>query len=784
MAWKKETGRLGNLSMHPNFLTEQETRSQFILPAIIKAGWHLQNQVREEYQLTDGCITVRRNLHRRKAPKRADYVLFIKPNIPLVIIEAKKYKKSLGDGMQQALAYSNRLDIPFVFSSNGKGFLFHDKTAETTPKETELTLDEFPSPEVLWQKYCSWKGLTLNDTAKITQPYHFDLKKSPRPYQLQAINRTVEAVNKRQNRILLVMATGTGKTYTAMQIIWRLKESGVKKRILFLADRNALIDQTIINDFKPFTKCMTKITKHKVKLGFEVYLALYQGLTGNEEDKNIFKQFPSNFFDLIIVDECHRGSAKNDSAWREILEYYQSATQIGLTATPKETKEISNSDYFGEPLFTYTLKQGIADGYLAPYKVTKVLLDVDLEGWKPRGGQTDENGELIEDREYNQKDFDRNLVLKNRTTLVAQRVVEYLETNDDPYAKTIVFCENTDHAERMRQAIVNANPQRVKEDSRYVMRITGDSPEGKAELGNFTDPNERYPVIATTAQLMTTGIDAKTCKLIVLDKNIQSPTEFKQIIGRGTRVDEEHGKTWFMIMDFRNATKHFDMDFDAPPLVIYEATAEDPIQPPTDDADDSEIVETPTEPRKKYVVSGGDIQIFKEQVQYLDHQGKLITENFKDYSRRKVEQVYASLEDFLKRWEQQEQHQAILKELEEQGLVLEALQEAVGKEFDPFDLICHVAYGKPPLTRKERAENVKKRCYFSKYGEKAQRILEALLEKYADDPPQNLADVQLLRVNPFATMGTPVELIQAFGSKQAYQQAVYELESELYKDLG
>lgn len=767
-------------------LTEQETRSRFITPAIKNAGWALTTQVREDYRLTNGRIMVRKRLHYRDREMSADYVLFFKPNLPLVIVEAKRYDKSIGDGMQQALGYADRLDVPFVFSSNGKGFLFHDRTVEGTPTETEIALNEFPSPEVLWQKYCSWKGFTSSDVAKITEPYNSDdSKKSPRPYQLQAINRTIEAVNKGQNRILLVMATGTGKTYTAMQIIWRLKKSGLKKRILFLADRNILIDQTLINDFKPFKDCMTKITKREVKLSFEVYLALYQGLTGNEDEKNIFKQFGADFFDLIIVDECHRGSAKNDSAWREILEYYQSATQIGLTATPQETKEVSNSDYFGEALFTYSLKQGIADGFLAPYKVTKPKIDVDLEGWQPKHGELDKYGELIEEREYNQRDFDRNLVLENRTKLVAERIIEYLETCRDPYAKTIVFCVDIDHAERMRQALVNASPHRAKEDSRYVMRITGDNNEGKAELDNFIDPNERYPVIATTSQLMTTGVDARTCKLIVIDKNVQSPTEFKQIIGRGTRIDEEHGKTWFMIMDFRNATQHFDKDFDDDPINVFEPKEGEPIQPPENE--DDYIIQAPPEPtagRKKYVVEGGEISIVKEQVQYLDQEGKLVSENYRDYSRRKVEQLYTSLEAFLKRWQHHEQHQAILNELKEHGLILEELQEIVGKEFDPFDLICHIAFGKPPLTRKERADNVKKRCYFSKYGKQAQDVLEALLEKYADDPPQNLADVQLLQVNPFAKMGTPLELIKAFGSKKAYQEAVYELESELYKDLG
>lgn len=770
------------------FLTEQETRTQFITPAIVQAGWCVQTQVREEYALTDGTITVRGNMSSRLKRTCADYVLFIKPNIPLAVVEAKKYSKPLGEGMAQALRDASRLDVPFSFSSNGQGFLFHDKTAEDGAIEKEITLDAFPSPSVLWEKYCRWKGLDEKASHLIQQSYYSDgSDKTPRPYQLQAINRTMEAVVNGQKRILLVMATGTGKTYTAMQIIWRLKQAGLKKRILFLADRNILVDQTKINDFKPFEKFMTKIQKRHVDKSYEVYLALYQGMTGNEEDKNTFKQFDHDFFDLIIVDECHRGSAKNDSAWREILEYYSSATQIGLTATPKETKDVSNIDYFGEPLFVYSLKQGIEDGFLAPYKVTKVTLDVDLEGWRPTSGQVDKYGNPIEDREYNQRDYDRNLVLEKRTRCVAERVVEHLESSGDPYAKTIVFCEDIDHAERMRQAIINANPERAKEDSRYVMRITGDNDVGKAELDNFIDPNESYPVIATTSQLMTTGVDAKTCKLIVLDKIIQSPTEFKQIIGRGTRVSEAHGKTWFTIMDFKKATERFlDPEFDGEPISIYDPAPDAPIIDNTGEPEPPTTGEPPDPPLppggKKYVVADGVVTIFKEQIQYLDNQGKLITENVRDYYRKKVEAVYSTMTDFLKRWEATDQHEAILKELQEQGLDIHVLEDVVGKGFSAFDLICHIAYGQPPLTRKERIDNVKKRDYFTKYGEKARAVLEALLEKYADAPPDNLADIKLLQVNPFSELGTPMELIQAFGSKANYEKAVYELEAALYKD--
>ncbi len=773
-------------------LNEAEVRTQYITPAIATTWTNWPAQVREEGPLTDGRIIVRGRLHTRGKRKFADYVLYHKPNIPLAVVEAKDANHSLGDGMQQALEYAEMLDVPFAFSSNGKRFLFHDKTVTVGNLEQELSLDDFPSPETLWQKYCAWKGLTPTETRIVEQPYHSDGGgHSPRYYQVQAINRTVEAIAKGQQRILLVMATGTGKTYTAMQIIWRLWKSGTKKRILFLADRNILVDQTKTNDFKPFGQAMTKIQKRQVDTAYEIYLALYQGLTGNEEYKNIFKQFKPDFFDLIIVDECHRGSAAEDSAWREVLTYFASATHIGLTATPKETKDVSNAHYFGEPVFTYSLKAGIQDGFLAPYKVVRVNIDRDMEGWRPSAGQKDDHGEEIADRVYNQRDMDRELVLKKRTELVAKKVITYLETVD-PYAKTIVFCEDVDHAERMRQALANANPERAKEDRRYVMRITGDNEQGKQELDNFILPESRYPVIATTSRLMTTGVDAKTCKLIVLDRRIQSMTEFKQIIGRGSRIDEEHGKSWFTIMDFKKATELFaDPTFDGEPVVIFTPDPDEPPIPPEDldekgpdDDGNPPDAELPPEEagqrRRKYYVSDVGVRIVNERVQYLDAEGRLITESIKDYSRKKVQEQYDSLDTFLRQWSDHDKRQAILQALEERGLPLEALADEVGTAYSPFDLICHVAFGQPPLTRQERAEQVKKRDYFTRHGDKARSVLEALLAKYADEPPDDLADVQLLRVDPMAQLGTPLELIEAFGNKEAYQVAVRELEDELY----
>jgi len=790
-------------------LSETDIRTNFITPAIKSVGWDLLRQVREEVTFTAGRIVVRGRLHTRGKAKRADYVLYHKPNMPLAVIEAKDNSHSVGSGMQQALDYAEVLDVPFVFSSNGDGFLFHDRTLSTGQMETELPLDQFPAPAELWARYCRWRGIEAADTPRIEAPYYDDGSgRTPRYYQVNAINRTVEAVARGQKRVLLVMATGTGKTYTAFQIIWRLWKSRQKKRILFLADRNILVDQTKNNDFKPFGAAMTKISKRQIDTSYEIYLSLYQAVSGNEEEKNIYKQFSRDFFDLVVVDECHRGSAAEDSAWRDILDYFENATQIGLTATPKETREVSSIHYFGEPVYSYTLKQGIEDGFLAPYKVVRIDLDRDLQGWRPPKGMVDKNGEPIEDRIYNLKDMDRHLVLEGRTQLVAEKITAYLKATD-PFQKTIVFCDDIDHAERMRQALVNLNPARVVENRKYVMRITGDDKEGKAELDNFINPEARYPVIATTSKLMTTGVDAQTCKLVVLDQHIKSMTEFKQIIGRGTRINEDYGKFWFTIMDFKKATELFaDPAFDGEPVQVYvPGDGGDPIPPEdeqqpggdgvSDGGPDGKEYEQGGESmtggastgegkRVKYVVGehAVAVSVVAERVQYYGPDGKLITESLKDYTRQCVSKRFDSLDTFLRRWTDADQKKAIIDELAAQGVMWEALQEEVearlNQGLDPFDLICHVAFDQPPLTRKERANNVKKRNYFAKYEGVARQVLEALLDKYADAGPVAIEDLKILQLDPFSKIGAPIELVKAFGGKGAYVQAVSELEKQIY----
>lgn len=778
-------------------LSERDICSKFITPAITNAGWDLHTQIREEVSFTKGRIIVRGKLHSRGEQKRADYILYYKSNIPIAIIEAKDNAHSVGAGMQQALNYAETLEIPFVFSSNGDAFLLHDRTGHADKTELEIGLNQFPSPEDLWLRYCAWKGIeTEQAKTTVEMPYYDDGSgRAPRYYQASAINNTVEAVAKGQQRVLLVMATGTGKTYTAFQIIWRLWKSGTKKRILFLADRNILVNQTKNNDFKPFGAAMTKISKRQIDKSYEIYLSLYQAVTGNEEEKNIYKQFSPDFFDLIVVDECHRGSAAEDSAWREVLEYFSNATHIGLTATPKETKEVSSITYFGDPVYSYTLKQGIEDGFLAPYKVVRIDIDKDLEGWRPSVGQVDKKGQLIEDRIYNQSDMDRTLVLEKRTELVAQKITEYL-TLTDPYAKTIVFCDDIDHAERMRQALVNLNPERIKENRKYIMRITGDEKEGKDELDNFINPEERYPVIATTSKLMTTGVDAQTCKLIVLDQNIKSMTEFKQIIGRGTRINEDFGKYWFTIMDFKKATELFaDKNFDGEPVVIFNPKPGEPPVPPDEggeaeggaeqgggkpDVTGGDDTGTGGEGRTKYVVGNVEVRIVSQRVQYYGPEGKLITESLKDYTRTNVRKDYASLDEFLKSWTSAERKAALIAELEQHGVLIDALAEEVGKDFDPFDLVCHIAFDQPPLTRKERANQVKKRNYFAKYGGQARKVLEALLDKYADTGVQHIEDIKILTLDPFKSMGSAPELMSAFGGKPAYLAALKELEQQLY----
>ncbi|MBP1909681.1 EcoAI/FtnUII family type I restriction enzme subunit R [Methanolobus bombayensis] len=750
-------------------LSERDICTKYITPAIKNAGWNVHTQVREEVQLTNGRVIVDGQTVSRGMKKRADYVLYYKPNIPIAIVEAKKNEYEVGKGMQQALEYAQMMDLPFVFSSNGDAFLFHDLSGNSDFVEKELFLDSFPSPDELWESYCKWKGIDNVDHNLIDQDYYSDFTgKAPRYYQLNAINKTIEAISKGQDRILLVMATGTGKTYTAFQIIWRLWKSRAKKRILFLADRNILVDQAKTNDFKPFEKAMTKIEKRQVDKSYEIYLSLYQAVTGSEEEKNIYKQFSRDFFDLVVVDECHRGSADENSAWREILEYFDSATQIGMTATPKETKTVSNIEYFGEPIYTYSLKQGIEDGFLAPYKVIRIDLDKDLQGWRPERGQLDRYGREIEDRIYNQKDFDRGVVLEKRTEIIARKVTEFLKATNR-YDKTIVFCENIDHAERMRQAIVNENPDLVDE-SKYVMRITGDDQEAKKELDNFIMPENKYPVIATTSKLLGTGVDVQTCKLIVLDKRIQSMTEFKQIIGRGTRINEEFDKLFFTIMDFKKATELFaDPDFDGEPVDIFEGKAESPLKP-----------NLPHQKIKPYRVPDVGVSIVAERVQYYGPDGKLITESIKDYTRKTLRDEFDSLDLFLKYWAESSKKLAILKELEDKGLMLDALAEEVGREYDPFDLICHVVFDQPALSRRERASNVKKNGYFEKYGNEARAVLDALLDKYADEGIRNLEDMDVLRVKPLNDLGTPMEIVKLFGGKQNFIDAVSEMETQLY----
>ncbi len=787
--------------MNKKLLTEADIRTKFITPALVGANgdkWNLMTQIREEAYFTKGRVIVRGRLVTRGEAKKADYILSYKPNLPLAVIEAKDNNHSVGAGMQQALEYAEILDVPFAYSSNGDAFLEHDRTATTGTVTREIPLDAFPTPAELWSRYRQAKGYTTGQAAVASQDYYDDgSRKSPRYYQLIAINRTVEAIARGGNRILLVMATGTGKTYTAFQIIWRLWKSGAKKRILFLVDRNILADQTKTNDFKPFGAAMTKIANRTVDKSYEVYLCLYQAVTGTEEERNIYKQFSPDFFDLVVVDECHRGSAADDAAWRQVLEYFTTATQIGLTATPKETKDVSNIEYFGEPIYTYSLRQGIADGFLAPYKVVRIGLDRDLDGWRPFDGQTDKHGLIIEDREYNDRDFDRNLVLEKRTELVAAKVTEFLKATDR-FAKTIVFCENIDHAERMRQALVNANADLAAANPRYVMRITGDNDEGKRQLDNFIDPESAYPVIATTSKLMTTGVDAQTCQLIVLDRRIASMTEFKQIIGRGTRINEDYGKLYFTIMDFRKATALFaDPDFDGDPVQIYEPKDGDQVVPPDDppisddrlhddvppyqsDGPGPDPDGPPGPPPTKYYVDNVAVRVATERVQYLDEHGKLITESLRDYSRKALRQAYASLDEFLACWNDAEKKQAILQELAAKGVFFDELAAQVGRDYDAFDLICHVAFDAPPRTRKERANQVKKRDVFAKYGAKARAVLDALLQKYADSGITSVESMDILKVDPLSGFGTPMEIVTLFGGKPGYLTALRELESALY----
>ena len=789
--------------MNKKDLSERDICTKFITPAILKAGWDKDSQIREEVSFTAGKVIIRGKLVSRGKGKRADYILYYKNNIPLAVIEAKDNKHSVGAGIQQAIEYAETLDIPFVFSSNGDAFLFHDRTVDLGKKEIELPLDKFPTPQELWEKFKKFKQIEDTETEKVyTQNYHKDVSsnKEPRYYQRIAINRAVEAIAKGQDRVLLVMATGTGKTYTAFQIIWRLWKAKKKKRILFLADRNILVDQTKSQDFAPFGDKMTKITKRHIDKSYEIYLALYQGITGNDEDKDAYKEFSKDFFDLIVIDECHRGSAKDDSAWREVLDYFSSATHLGLTATPKETKDVSNIEYFGEPVYTYSLKQGIEDGFLAPYKVIRPIINIDMDGLKLPQGTIDKYGNEIPDEEFNVKDFDKKIVVDERTELVAKRITQYLK-NNNRYDKTIVFCTDIDHAARMRQALVNENPDMVAENSKYVMQITGDNDEGKKELDNFIDPEITYPVIATTSKLMTTGVDAKTCKLIAIDSNINSMTEFKQIIGRGTRLRPDYGKWYFTILDFRGVTRLFeDKDFDGEPVQIKDV--KDTEEMPKEEVEtlidelpeDETVVEIPPNiditdvenPTKKFYVNGIEVVQVGERVQYYGKDGKLITESLVDYTKKNLKAQFATMDDFIKKWSEADKKSAIIDELIEQGVMLDELREEVkqktGKDLSVFDLICHVTFDTPPLSRKERAEKVKKRNYFGKYSEKARKVLNALIDKFADEGIEEIENREILYFQPFDEIGTPVEIIKEFGGKTKYEEAIKELEKELFND--
>jgi type I restriction enzyme, R subunit len=782
-------------------LSEEDIKAGYITPAITDSGWDIKKQVRLEYAFTAGRIILRGNVTARGKKKRADYVLFYKNNFPLAIIEAKDNNHPVGAGLQQAIEYAKALDIYYVYASNGDSFVEQNLI---TGEVRELRLNEFPSPEDLYQRYLNDNNINEAEEKVMLEPYYYVPNyKTPRYYQRIAINRTVDAVAKGQDRVILVSATGTGKTFMTFQIIYRLWKSGLKKKILFLADRNVLVDQTISGDFKPFGGKMTKVQNKNLDSSYEIYLALYQQLSGDDGEET-FRQFQPNFFDLIVIDECHRGSAKEDSAWRKILNYFSSAAHIGCTATPIETKEASSLTYFGEPIYEYSLKQGINDGFLAPYKVIRIGLDKDLEGYRPEAGKVDKYGYEIEDREYNVKDFDRSLVIDDRTRVVASKITEFLKKTDR-FSKTIVFCVDIEHAERMRQALINENKDLYKENVKYIMRITGDNDEGKAQLEHFIDEESPYPVIAVTSKLMTTGVDAKMCKLIVLENNINSMTEFKQIIGRGTRLLEEYGKTYFTIMDFRNSSRLFaDPAFDGKPEVVIDLDGNDPVDEPETETDEGYgqgdgndgVIETDGDyntggtdtfdddgedkPRKYYI---GDVtvRVLSERVQYVDKDGKLITESLIDYSKKNILQQYARLDDFLRKWTEADKKQAIIDELQDSGVLLDAVREELGRtELDDFDLICHLAFDKPPLSKKERAENVKKRHYLHKYSDIAQQVIEALIDKYANDGIKEIEDTKVLQLKEFAKIGSPMKIVKAFGGKEAYLKAVQELENEIY----
>ena len=760
---------------------------RLITPAIVeKAGWSKEN-IRMEFPLTDGRVIILGKSHGVQQPKRLDYLLRLNAHQMIAVVEAKSARKDLTTGIQQAIEYAVALHLPFAYASNGKAFLEHDML---TGAERQFSMDEFPTSEQLKQRAIREKNLTPEQAEVMETPYYFDrFSHEPRYYQRNAIDLTLEAVAKGQNRILLVMATGTGKTYTAFQIIWRLRAAGLKKRVLYLADRNILIDQTMNQDFKPFQKIMTKVQDKTMDSSYEIHMALYQQLVSADPDtEDAFRQFQPDFFDLILVDECHRGSAKEESNWRKVLDYFSSATQIGMTATPKQDREADNIDYFGEPLYTYSLKQGIEDGFLAPYSVTKSLLNVDLTGYTPRRGETDLSGNEIPEDWYSRKDFGRDITIRLRSKIIAQRITEKLR-QIGRMTKTIVFCTDTDEAEVMRMLLSDLNQDMMRKNPHYVMRITGDDPEGKKQLSNFIDPDMAYPTVVTTSELLSTGVDCKTVGLIVIDKEIGSMTEFKQLVGRGTRLLKDHGKWHFEILDFRNATDLFrDPAFDGDPLP---SSGDDPYRDPKrkpEVPDDVVIIDDDPKPKKKkLVVNGQEIRIQTEIVSVLGADGRTLeTTNITDFTRRSIRNRYATLDDFLHRWTETERKQAILDELADENVLIDAVRQAnpTLEESDIFDVICHVAYGQKPLTRRERVNNVRKRNIFAKYGPECRAVLEALLDKYADQGILNMENPATLQLAPFSQIGTPVKIAKLFGGKAQFLQAVRELELELYKQAA
>ena len=738
-----------------------------------------------ETQITDGKINLKGNFVFREKPKRADYILYLNANNPIAIVEAKDNNHSISHGLQQAMAYAQMLDIPFAFSSNGDGFAEHDFLTGT---EREFGLDEFPTEEELIARYKAESALTPAQETIIDQPYYSSQTTySPRYYQRIAINRTLDAIAKGQDRLLLVMATGTGKTYTAFQIVYRLLQSGLKRKILYLADRNILVDQSIQQDFAPLEKVTHKINVAKddksTITSHQVYFSLYQQLVGDDDQEHFSELFTPDFFDLIIVDECHRGSAKEESRWRRILEYFSSATQIGMTATPKETKYISNLSYFGEPVYTYSLKEGIEDGFLAPFKVISIMTDIG-DGWRPRKGQRDIYGNIIEDRIYTNSDYDYNIIIEDRIQQVAAEITRYLKSTDR-MSKTIVFCATEDAAERMRQALVNLNSDMVKENPDYVLRITGSDDYGKSKLKYFISTSKEGPVIATTSKLLSTGADCKMTKLIVLDEMIGSMTEFKQIIGRGTRLREKEGKTHFVVMDFRGVTRLFaDPDWDGP-IEIDPGFTPGGKKPPESVAPDGADPVDPPEPKgPKPIVArdGCKVQIIHKTVAIYDTNGKLLRqESIVDYTKENILGEYASLDNFIRQWTEEEKKEKIRELLLERGIDLEMMKADQGMtDVDDFDFICHVAFDRKPLTRRERANNVKKRDFLSKYSGVAREVLEALLDKYMNTGIYEVEKTEILRLDPFVRLGKPAKIASYFGGKEGYMQAVRELAQAIY----